>query len=122
MSTAAWKSPLSIRRRNFFDPVMFCHHHESGVGAHDEGLEAAERRERLVGLGDRARWKVANRLGDLADVLRGRSAAASEDVGEACTRELSEVAARDLRVLVVQSHRVGEAGVGVTGRVGGRDA
>ena len=24
MSTAAWKSPLSIRRRNFLEPVMFC--------------------------------------------------------------------------------------------------
>jgi hypothetical protein len=95
-------------------------HHEVGVGADREGLEARERGEPGALLGERTRRAAIHRVGDGAHVLGRGAATAADDVHVALVRELGEQRRGGLRGLVVFAERVGQTGVGETGhgRVG----
>ena len=60
-----------------------------------------------------ARLLVLHRLGDGADMLGRRAAAAADDVDETRGREFAEHAGRRLRALVVEAELVRQAGVGI---------
>ena len=121
-SSAAAKSPLVMSLRNFAEPVtlvrspMFT---KRDVLRQHEGLEAGEAHQRRD-FGHPARRLAGDRLGDGADVLRRRAAAAADDVDEAGVGELGEHRRRRLRALVVEAELVRQAGVriGADERVG----
>ena len=85
-------------------------HHEAGVRADLERLEAAEVRPRIV-RGHRARREPVYRLGDLARVIRRRAATAAHDVHEAFLGERLQEARRLVRPLVVAAERIRETRV-----------
>ena len=87
-------------------------HHEAGVGADLERLEAAEARPGRP-FRDLSRRTPCDRLGDRAHVLGRRPAAAADDVHEPSSRELAEQLGRVVRLLVVAAERVRQAGVRV---------
>ena len=94
---------------------------ERNVGGERERLEAGEahqRRDRR----DRARLVLADRVGDGADVVRRRAAAAADDVDDAVGGEFADLRGHRLRAFVILAEGVGQAGVriGADERVGRR--
>ncbi len=87
-------------------------HDEARLGRDAEGLETREGREAFRG-GERPRRGVGDGGLDRADVVRGRSTAATDEVDEAGGRELPEQGAGDLGRLVETAEGVGETGVRV---------
>ncbi len=69
-----------------------------------------------------ARRRTLDRPRDRADVVRGRAAAAAENVDEPAGRELVQEARGLIGELVVLAERVGQAGVRIAGHVAGGDA
>ena len=114
-ASAAVKSPAVISLRNFAEPVTFVRSPmlTKGMSAvKRERLEAGEahqRRDRR----DLARPDVADRLGDRADVVRRRAAAAADDVDEAVAGETADLRRHRLGAFVVLAEGVGKAGVGI---------
>ena len=94
---------------------------EGDVGRQREGLEAREahqRRDRRHGAGRLA----AHRLGDGADVLGRRAAAAADDVDEPLVGEAGDLRRHHLRALVVAAEFVGQAGIRIGADEGVGDA
>ncbi len=83
---------------------------EGDVGGEGERLEAGKPHQRRNGR-DGARLDVADRLGDRADVLGSRAAAAADDVDETVAGELGDLGRHHLGALVVLAEGVREAGV-----------
>ena len=93
---------------------------EGDVGGQRERLEAGEPHQRR----DRREWRAARSLrdglGDGADVVGRRAAAAADDVDECRRGEFADLRRHRLRALVVLAESVGQAGVriGADERVG----
>ena len=83
---------------------------EGNVGGERERLEAGKPHQRRDGR-DGARLHVADRLGDRADVVGGRTAAAADDVDETVAGEAGDLGRHRLRALVVLAEGVRQAGV-----------
>ena len=85
---------------------------EVGVGADDQGLQAAE-----FGILRHLRYLAGRQpfhcFRHQADVVRGGAAAAADDVDEAAGGELADVVAHLLGGLVVLAELVGQPGIGV---------
>ena len=96
-------------------------HDEVRVPGEGERLEPAEAGDRAM-LGDAPRRDAPEGGRDRAGVVRGRPAAAADDVHEPALRELAEQGARRVRPLVVAAEGVRQARVGVGARVAVRDA
>ncbi len=94
------------------DVRAFADVHERDVGGEGERLEAGEAHQRR----DRRNWArpdVADRLGDRADVVGRRAAAAADDVDEAVAGEAADLGRHRLGAFVVLAEGVGKAGVGI---------
>ncbi len=92
---------------------------EQRVLADGEGLQAAEAALGLDG-GDLPGRVPGHRLGDGLDMVRGRAAAAADDVQEPLLGPLGDVLGHGLGGLVVLAELVGQPGVGVGADVGVR--
>ena len=92
---------------------------EGNVGGQGERLEAGQAHQRR-NVRDLARRNAAHRLGDRADVVGRRAAAAADDVDEAGAREFADLGRHRVGALVVDAEFVGQAGVriGAGQRVG----
>ena len=64
----------------------------------------------------------ADGLGDGADMLRRRAAAAADDVDQAFAREVFDLGRHEFRALVVLAERVGQAGIRIGAGEGVGDA
>ncbi|EPY19858.1 5-methyltetrahydrofolate--homocysteine methyltransferase [Strigomonas culicis] len=107
--------PLELQRAA--QVAALAHVAEANVLRELERLEAAD--DHHVALGAFGAWRHAlDGLGDGADVVGVRAAAAPHHVEPPVHSELPDVARHGLRRLVVAPHRVGQAGVGVARDVG----
>ena len=115
---AAGDQPGELLRAGDVGPLA--DHLEVGVGPDGQRLEAAELREpRQIRRPDPRRHAVHGAR-DGGDVVRGRAAAAAEDVDEAARREVAHQRRGLLRLLVVGAEGVRQAGVGVGRRPNSR--
>ena len=105
--------PAEARRAG--DVRALADHHEAGVRAELERLEAAEPRPARA-LGHGPGRKARDRGRDLARVVGRRAAAAADDVDEAGLGELAQQARRVVRLLVVAAEGIRQAGVRMAAR------
>ena len=93
---------------------------EGNVGGERKRLEAGEAQHRLVRR-RLTRRDAFDRLGDGADMLRRRAAAAADKVDEPVAREAADGGGHLIGGLVIEAEGVGQAGVGIGAgeRVGG---
>ena len=85
---------------------------EGNVGGQRERLEA---RRRISGAasGIARGGDAAHGLGDGADMLGRRAAAAADDIDEALARKAADLRGHELRALVIVAEFVGQAGIGI---------
>ena len=95
-------------------------HHEAGVGADLERLQAAEARASGP-FREVARRQIPDGLCDCTRVVRRRAAAAADDVDEPLARERAEQLGRVVGLLVVAAEGVRQPCVGMRARVRARE-
>ena len=112
---AGLDQPAELRRPGHVGPLA--DHHEPGVRPDLERLQPGEPGG-VISRYDGPRRQTLDRLGDLGDMGRRRTAAAADDVHQAGLGELPDHPGRLHRLLVVPAEGVRKTGVRVGGDVG----